>query len=144
MKLGRSLGADLVIDYTGEDFTRRGERFDVIFDTVGSRHLYAARRALTRRGTFITVGGTSRGKLLGPATFMFGSLLAGVFIPEKVATLTDMQGTPDDLLLIAIWLDAGTIRPVIDTVYPLEQTAAAMWQVEGGRVAGKVMLRWEN
>jgi len=136
----RSLGADLVIDYTREDFTRLGERFDVIFDTVGTRHLYAARRALAPRGTFITVGGTSRGKLLGPATFMFGSLIAGAFIPEKVATLTDMQGTPEDFLLISNWLDAGTIRPVIDTVYPLEQTAEAMWQVEGGRVAGKVVV----
>jgi len=136
----RGLGADEVIDYTAEDFTRRGERFDLIFDTVGTRGLRAIRRALVPGGTFVTVGSISRGKLLGPARFMFGTLIAGAFVREKVAALTDTQATPEDFALLSGWLDAGTVRPVIESVFPLESTADAMRQVEGGRVAGKVVV----
>jgi len=136
----RSLGADDVIDYTRDDFTRRGERFDLIFDTVGTRGLTAIRRALVPGGTFVTVGAVGGGKLLGPARFMFASMIAGAFVREKVAALTDTQATPEDFALLSGWLDVGTVRPVIDRVYPLESTADAMRQVEGGRVGGKVVV----
>ena len=67
-------------------------------------------------------------------------MIAGAFVRERVAALTDTQATPEDFVLLSGWLDAGTVRPVIDTVYPLESTADAMRQVEGGRVGGKVVI----
>ena len=140
VEMMRSLGADTVIDYTKQDFTRLGTRYDIVFDTVGTHGLTAIRRALTPGGTLIIVGGLSRGKLLGPATHMFGSVIAGKFMRVKVATLTDMDGTPADFTLLAEWLDAGLIRPVIARVFPLDQTLDAMALLEGGHVAGKVVV----
>ena len=72
---------------------------------------------------------------------MFGSLIAGAFVREKVAALTDTQATPEDFALLSGWLDAGTVRPVIDRVYPLESTADAMRKVEGGRLRGRLWWR---
>ncbi|TBN57222.1 NAD(P)-dependent alcohol dehydrogenase [Glaciihabitans arcticus] len=136
----RDLGADDVIDYTARDFTRMGERFDVIFDTVGTQPLRALRRALVPGGTFITVGAIGGGKLLGPATFMFGSLIAGAFVREKVAVLMDWTATPDDYVLLAGWLADGTVRSHVDLTYRLEETADAARHLETGHVRGKVVV----
>ena len=134
------LGADAVIDYTREDFTRMGERFDVIFDTVGTQPLRAVRRALVPGGTFITVGAIGGGKLLGPARFMFGTLIAATFVREKVRVLMDWSATPDDYELLAEWLADGTVRSHLDRVFPLEEAADAARHLETGHVAGKVVL----
>lgn len=136
----RGLGADTVVDYTSQDFTRLGTHYDVIFDTVGTHGLSAIRRALAPGGTFIVVGGLSRGKLLGPASYMFGTLIAGKLSRQKVATLLDAGGTPTDFALLAEWLDAGLIRPVIAQVFPLDKTVQAMALLEGGHVPGKVVV----
>jgi NADPH:quinone reductase-like Zn-dependent oxidoreductase len=141
VEMMRSLGADTVIDYTRDNFTRLGARYDVIFDTVGTHGLTALRRALVPGGTFITVGSLGGGKLLGPARYMAAIVIAGKFVRERVETLLDTDGTPADFELLAQWLDAGTIRPVIQQVFPLEQTFAAMEVLEGGHVAGKLVVR---
>jgi len=135
-----SLGADAVVDYTAQDFTRMGERFDVIFDTVGTRGLRALRRALVPGGTFITVGAIGGGKLLGPARFMFGSLIAGVFVREQLKVLMDWSATPGDYELLAGWLADGDVRSHVDRVFPLEETANAARYLETGHVAGKVIV----
>jgi len=71
---------------------------------------------------------------------MFGSVIAGKFMRVKVATLTDVDGTPANFELLAEWLDAGLIRPVIARVFPLDQTLQAMALLEGRHVAGKVVV----
>ena len=82
--LVRSIGADDVIDYAREDFTRRGRRYDVLLDVAGSRPVFACRRALTPRGTLVLVGGPP-GRWLQPAGHVFASLAMGPLVRQRIA-----------------------------------------------------------
>ena len=138
--LVRSLGADDVIDYLREDFTRSGIRFDVIFDLVGNHSLRELRRALAPRGTYVGCGGGGPDKpgrelLAG----MLGQAIAAPFSSQKLTSVLAKINT-DDLTALAQMLESGEVRPVIDRSYPLCETADAIRYVEQCHARGKVTI----
>lgn len=136
----RSLGADRVIDYTRQDFTTAGGRFDVIFDLVGNRPLSAMRRALNPRGVFVGCGGggpdESSGELLAG---MLGRAIAAPFARQKL-TGVFAKINVEDLTVLARMLESGKVKPVLDRSYPLRETAEAIRYVEGCHAQGKVTI----
>ena len=133
----RSIGADHVVDYTKEDFTRNGQQYDLIFDAVGNRSLSEYKRALSPDGICVIAGFTTLSRLfehmvLGPLTSMIGS--------QKIGMMDTAHTNKDDLLFIKGLLEAGKIVPVIDRCYPLSETAEAIRYLETGRARGKVII----
>jgi len=132
----RTLGADHVIDYTHEDFTRSGQRYDLILAVNGYRPLADYRRALKPQGTYVMVGGEGRQ--------IFESLVKGPLVSRRGGqTVTNLAATPnaDDLSFVKDLIEAGKVTPVIDRTYPLENTAEAVRYVGGSRAAGKVIIQ---
>jgi NADPH:quinone reductase-like Zn-dependent oxidoreductase len=123
VELVRSLGADAVIDYTAENFTRSGESYDLIVDMVGNHSPRALRRVLTPAGTIVAVGGGLRVKLRA----RFADRCVPLFV----------RVTKDDLVELA---QLEELTPVIDRTYPLEETPAAIAYVETRRARGKVVI----
>ncbi len=123
VELVRSLGADHVVDYTQDDFTRSGRRFDLIFDLAGSRSLTACRRVLTEKGTLVLSGGG--GRLFGPLGRILRALLLSPFVGQS---LRPFIATPsvENLLTLKGLIESGKVAPSIETTYRLEETAAAV------------------
>jgi NADPH:quinone reductase-like Zn-dependent oxidoreductase len=137
--LVRSLGADEVIDYTREDFTRGGRRWDVIIDNGATRSLMAMRRALAPDGAMVLVG-ASKGDVVGTLVRGFiGGPLLSAFRSQRIFTF---YASPkrDDLLVLKEMIEAGTITPVVDRVYPLAETADAMRYLETMQARGKIVI----
>src|SRR5438093_1444899 len=134
----RSIGADRVIDYTREDFTKGGQRFDLILDIGGKRSLFACRRALTRTGTYVIVGGPS-GRWIRPMDRALGAAILSRFVHQRL--LFFIAKLPrEDLILLKELLEAGKVTPVIDRTYPLTETPAAIRYLEEGHARGKVVI----
>ncbi|MGH2662361.1 MAG: NAD(P)-dependent alcohol dehydrogenase [Actinomycetota bacterium] len=131
--LVRSLGADEVIDYTKEDFTRAGERYDFILDNAGNHSLTDIRRALTRTGTLIPNNGDSG---LGP---LFRVALVSPFVRQKLRPFLSKENK-DDLVALKELIEAGEVKPVIDRIYELKDVPEAMRYLEEGHVRGKVVI----
>ena len=130
VEMVRSLGADEVIDYTREDFTRRGERYDLILDIGAKRPLLTIRRALAPDGTLVLVGG-SAGRWIGPLVRAVGALALSRFGSQTLRPfLSDVN--KDDLLTLKDLIEAGKVRPVIDRTYQLHETAEAIRYLERG------------
>ena len=138
-KLGMlsSIGADHVIDYTREDFTRTGQRYDLILDLVARRSIFECRRALRPNGVYVMVGGAT-GRLLqaavvGPLISMRGRRKMGImwwwkpFNHQDVAFLKEL-------------IEAGILAPVIDRRYPLSAVPEALRYLEGGSSRGKIVI----
>jgi NADPH:quinone reductase-like Zn-dependent oxidoreductase len=136
--LVRSIGADQVVDYTREDFTGRGERYDVILDCYVNRPLRAYVRALTPAGSYVLVGGPGKGPL-GPLGAALGVLAIKSFVKQRVAMMLTRPAQAD-LTLIGGLIAAGTITPVIDRRYPLRDSAEAIRYLEDGHPRGKVVI----
>jgi NADPH:quinone reductase-like Zn-dependent oxidoreductase len=140
MDLLRSIGADHVIDYTREDFTDGQRRWDVIVDTAGRRPLSQLRRALTRKGTLVIVGGDGGGPWTGG--FFRGVLrapLLSLFAGQKLCGL-NAKVNQEDLRTVGELIEAGKVTPVIDRTYPLVEAAEALRYLEGGHPSGKVVI----
>jgi NADPH:quinone reductase-like Zn-dependent oxidoreductase len=131
VELVRSLGADRVIDYGQEDFTKRAERYDLILDNAGSHTIGSLRRALKPGGTLVYNSGASMSR-------MAGAILLSR-LGQKVFTFL-AKLNHDDLALIAGLMEQGKVKSVIDRSYPLDQTAAAIAYVEAGHARGKVVV----
>jgi NADPH:quinone reductase-like Zn-dependent oxidoreductase len=137
----RELGADRVIDYTTEDFTRGGERYDVLFDNAGSRSWPEYRRVLADDGAYVGVGiagvgGGAFGLMRHIVTMRVATLRAR----QRVALLWISKVNRDDLQTLAELLESGKVRPAIDRRYPLAETPAAMEYVHEGHARGKVVI----
>jgi NADPH:quinone reductase-like Zn-dependent oxidoreductase len=137
--LVRSLGADQVIDYTRDDFAAAGQRYDVIIDTAGNRPLSVLRQALAPEGTLVIVGGEGGGQLTGGFERSLGAALLTPFVGQKLKALVAGENH-QDLEYLAAVIEAGTVRPAIDTVYPLAEAAAAIDHVHEGKARGKVVV----
>ena len=126
----RSIGADQVIDYTQQDFTQTGQRYDLIFDAVGNRSVSDYKRALSPNGICSVAGFTSLSRL-------FQIMLLG---GKKVGMMKTAKANKEDLASIKELLEAGKIVPVIDRCYPLAETAEAIRYLETGHARGKVVI----
>ena len=137
--LVRSIGADHVIDYTKEDFTRSGQQYDFILDNVANHSLTDLRRALTPSGTLIPNGGgfdhrwmASGGRIVRAAVlFRFGSQTLGNFL---------MSANQQDLGVLKELIEAGKVTPVLDRAYPLSEAREAIDHVGKGHARGKVTV----
>jgi NADPH:quinone reductase-like Zn-dependent oxidoreductase len=129
--LVRSIGADHVIDYTREDFTKAAERYDVILDNAGSHAISAIRRTLVPGGTLVYNSGASM-----PRMAMAGLLSrTGQRVFTFLARLNH-----DDLMFVRSLIESGKVKSVIDRTYPLDEIGAAIAYVEAGHVRGKVVV----
>ncbi len=139
----RSIGADRVVDYTQEDFTRSGERYDLILDIAGTRAWSASKQALMPDGTYVLVGHDQYGR---SGHRWFGSL--GRFSKLMVISPFARQLHPfrgakdpgDRLVVLKELIEAGKITPVIDRTFPLRQVPEAIRYLESGAVLGKIVI----
>ena len=135
----RSIGADKVIDYTQEDFTESGQRYDLILATGGYHSIFDYARALNTEGTYVCVGGS--------ATQYFQAILFGPLISlTSGKKLGSMLGNPniEDYELLIKLFEAGKVVPVIDRIYSLSEIPDALRYYGGGHARGKVVIRIEN
>src|SRR5439155_1273062 len=116
--LVRSLGADHVIDYTRDDFTRSGQRYDLIFDSAGYRSLSACRRVLGPAGILVIVGAGDGRSSLRIMARMLNALLVSRFGRQKLVPLMAKRNK-DDLIVLKELIETGKVTPVIDRSYPL-------------------------
>ncbi|MHA2174454.1 MAG: NAD(P)-dependent alcohol dehydrogenase [Candidatus Hodarchaeales archaeon] len=133
MDMLRSIGADLVIDYTKEDFTKNEQRYDLILDFAAYRSIFHYKRVLNPKGIYVCIGGSSKrffqAMILGP--FISRNKKIGVGLPNP---------TPKDFLVINELLKAGKVVPVIDSCYPLSEVGKAIQYYSEGHVQGKVVI----
>ncbi len=135
----RSLGADHVVDYTQGDFTKTGERYDVMLDIAGSRSFLACRRVLTPEATFVLIGGRMTYRRLGPLPHIGGTILKAKGRSQTVKFFT-AKIEKEDLGLLAELLGAGTVKSVIDRRYDLSRAAEALAYLGEGHARGKVVI----
>jgi NADPH:quinone reductase-like Zn-dependent oxidoreductase len=140
--LVRSIGADEVIDYTAADFTRNGQRYDLLLDIAGNHSASACRRVLTPKGTYVVVGGQA-GRWLQPAGHAFAALALSPFVAQRMV-MADMSGytesAPSLLITLTELIEDGKITPVIDCGYPFADIPAAIAYQEEGHAPGKVVI----
>jgi NADPH:quinone reductase-like Zn-dependent oxidoreductase len=138
--LVRSIGADHVIDYTQEDFTRNGQQYDLIFDNVGNRTLSELRRALTPKGMLIPNSNKGSGRWLGG--FLRRAVQALVVSPFVSQRLRPFAATDkrEHLVVLTRLIESGTVTPVLDTTYPLTEVAEALSHYGAGHARGKVII----
>jgi NADPH:quinone reductase-like Zn-dependent oxidoreductase len=138
----RSIGADHVIDYTLEDFTKGGQRYDLILDNVGNHSLLEYRRVLTPKGIFVIVGGPTNGQWIGPMVTPIKALVLSPFVSQKfVPFLAELN--QEDLTVMRDLMQAGKVTPVIDRRYRLSEVPAAIRYLEEGHARGKVVISLE-
>jgi NADPH:quinone reductase-like Zn-dependent oxidoreductase len=135
----RSIGADHVIDYTKDDFTRGSERYDLIIDNVGNHSSSEIRRVLKPNGSVVTVGGPSDNAWLGPLTGLLSDMIVSRFVSQKMIFML-AQANKEDMDVLRDMMQAGKLTPVIDRRYKLEQTAEAIGYLEQGHARGKVII----
>jgi len=135
VEMARSLGADHVIDYTREDFTKKGQRYDLILAANGYHPIWAYKRALRPKGRYIMTGGSMaqlfQAMLLGPLMSMTGRNEMG-----NLAARPNQK----DLVFMKELLEEGLVVPVIERRYPLGETAEAIRYLEEGHAKGKVVI----
>ena len=137
----RSLGADHVIDYTKEDFTERGERYDVVIDNVGNHSLWSLRRVLAPGGRYVMVGGPS-GRWIDPLPRAARARVISAFTDHDMRFFVSRL-SKKDLTVLGDLARAGTMTPVIDRRYPFGEIEQAIAYLETGRARGKVVVTME-
>ena len=137
--LVRSIGADHVIDYTREDFTQTGQRYDFILDNVGNHSLSDLRRALTAAGTLVPNSGGFDNRWFASLGRVVSALVVSPFVSQ---TLRPFVVSPKhaDLVVLKDLMEAGKVTPVIDRTYPLSEVSQALGYVGGGHARGKVVI----
>jgi NADPH:quinone reductase-like Zn-dependent oxidoreductase len=128
----RSIGADHVIDYTQEDFTQGGRRYDLILDQVANHSLSDCRRALTPQGTYIPNSGN------GGMGYVVKSFVLSLFIRQQGRPFVILNN--DGLIDLKTLIEAGKVKPVIDRTYPLRETREAFRYLNDGHARGKVVI----
>ena len=138
-----SLGADRVIDYTREDFTRGDRRHDLLLDVAGSRPWSACRRVLTPEARLVLVGAPKGSRLLGPLGHIAKVRLASLRASQKVVFFIS-KSSREDLTVLAELLEAGTVTPVVERSYPLPEAADALRHLGEGHAQGKLAILVED
>ncbi len=138
--LVRTIGADHVIDYTREDFTEGGAKYDLVLDNAGVRSLAEMRRAVAPKGKLIPNSGSAGGDWLGPFGTMLRALVLALFMRKQGAPFVAGERR-EDMLALKELIEAGEVSPVLDQTYSLEDTADAMAHVATGHSRGKTLVR---
>ena len=139
VEMVRSIGADHVIDYTREDFTRNGHRFDFILDNVANHSLSDTRRVLTPSGKLQSNNGTSGGRWFGTIGTVLKSATVSMFDRRQLGPAIKFANRAD-LLVLKDLIEAGKITPVIDATYALSDTGKALAHVGEGHARGTVVI----
>jgi NADPH:quinone reductase-like Zn-dependent oxidoreductase len=136
MEFVRSLGGDHVIDYTQEDFTRIGQRYDVIFQLAGTASPSACRRALTPNGTLVLSSGEGR---FAGIDRILRAMASSPFVRQRLRLLRTKE-TNEDLVALAALIEGGRLTPAIDRTYPLSEVPDAIRYLEEGHARGKIVV----
>jgi NADPH:quinone reductase-like Zn-dependent oxidoreductase len=143
LDLIRSMGADRVIDYTQEDFTRSGERYDVIVDIPGTHAFSDLRRALKRTGTYVYIGhdrfGRSGARWFGGIGRFLRLAMLNPFVPQQMNPRI-AKGTEEPLVVLKELVEAGKLTPAIDKTFPLSEVPEAIRYLETGQALGKLVI----
>ncbi len=137
--LTRALGADHIIDYTKDDFTKKGQQYDLILAANGYHSIFEYRRALSPKGIYVMAGGS--------VAQIFQGLLLGAWLSKtggKKLGPMSANSNQKDLLFIKELLEAGKISPVIDRRYPLSEAAEALRYLGAGHAKGKVIITMDG
>jgi NADPH:quinone reductase-like Zn-dependent oxidoreductase len=137
--LVRSIGADQVIDYTKEDFTQTGQRYDFILDNVGNRSLSDLRRALSMNGTLVPNSGGFDNRWFASGGRVVSAIVLSRFVSQTLRPFV-MSPKQENLVVLSELIEAGKVTPIIDRIYPLSETADAIRYVGEGHARGKVAI----
>jgi NADPH:quinone reductase-like Zn-dependent oxidoreductase len=135
----RSLGADRVCDYIEEDFTRSGERYDLLFDIAGSRSWSECKRVLSPSGTLVIVGGPKDNRLLGPLGGVIKKKLGGLLGSRKAVFFIAKANKPD-LEVLRELLETGKVKPAVERSYELNEAAKALEYMGEGHARAKIVI----
>lgn len=138
VECARALGADHVVDYTREDFTRSGQEYDLLFDVVGSRSWFEYKRVLKPDARVVIVGGP-RTPLIGPLSHVIKMHLASLGSSRKVVFFV-ARFTREDFMVLKDLLETGKVKPFVERIYPLPQIAEAMRYLGTGHAQGKLVV----
>ena len=138
-ELVASIGADQVIDYAREDFTRTGRRYDLLVDIAGNRTLAETRRVLAPKGVLVGVGGPNKGRWIGPLGRSVRMALLSPAVSQRMVFFLARQNKAD-LAVLRELLEAGKVTPVVDRTYALSEVAEAIGYLEEGHARGKVAI----
>ena len=140
----RALGADHVFDYTRDDFTARGERYDLIFDIPGGRRVSDIRRALTDDGRYVLIGhdhfGTQGRRWFGSIPTFFGLQVRAAFIPQLRGGAFSTPDKQESMAELARMLEIGQLTPIVARTYALEDVVEAISDLAAGTTAGRIVL----
>jgi NADPH:quinone reductase-like Zn-dependent oxidoreductase len=139
VELVRSIGADDVIDYTRDDFTQTGPRYDVILDMAGNRSLSDLRRALAPRGTLVIGGGEGGGRWFGGIDRQLRASMLSPFVSQKLGTFVAKQNARDLIVLKGL-IEAGKLKPIIGETYSLGEVPEAMSRLREAHAPGKIVI----
>jgi NADPH:quinone reductase-like Zn-dependent oxidoreductase len=139
VEMVRALGAEHVIDYTVEDFTHSGQKYELIFQLAGTLSPSECRSALTPNGTLVISSGESEGRWIGPVDRVIKAHVLSAFVSQKLASFT-VKPNREDLQLLKQFIEDGTLTPEIDRTYPLAQVPEAIAYLEEGHARGKVVI----
>ncbi len=134
-----SIGADRAIDYTREDFTAAGRRYDLVIDIAGNRTLSKTRRVLAPKGVPVGVGGPGKGRWIGPLGRSATMALLSPAVSQPMVFFLAHQNKNDPAVLSDL-AETGKVAPVIDRTYPLTEAAEAISHLEQGHARGKVVI----
>jgi NADPH:quinone reductase-like Zn-dependent oxidoreductase len=135
----RSIGADRVIDYTQEDFTKSEQRNDLILDSVGNHSLLACRRVLNPKGVYIQVGGPSGRWMIGVLARQIAASVLSRFVSQNLIRVL-ARPSKEDLTIMHDLMKAGKVTPVIDKRYRLSEVPEAVRYLEEGHARAKVVI----
>lgn len=139
LDLVRALGADHVVDYTREDFADGAHHYDLVVDIGGNTPLSRLRRALTRTGTLVIVGGEEGGRWTGGFGRSLRAPLLSSFVSQRLTMLASKERA-SDLERLTQLIESGKVTPSLDRTYPLDRVPEAMRHLEAGEVRGKVAI----
>jgi NADPH:quinone reductase-like Zn-dependent oxidoreductase len=137
--LVRSIGADRIIDYNQEDFTKSLQRYDLIFDCMGNHSLLAYTRILTSKGRYVAAGGPVGKWMVGALAGAMIAPLLSLLVSRQLATFM-MRRSQGDLIIMSQLMTAGRVTPVIDRRYTLKEVPEAIRYLEEGHARGKVVI----
>src|SRR5712691_8565931 len=141
----RSVGADHVIDYTQEDFTKKEQRYDLILDCIANHSLSAFRRVLSPKGNYIMVGAADAGGrwIIGLLARLVKALVMSWFVSQKLV-MVGAKANKEDLAILHDLMQAGKVTPVIDRRHSLSEVSEALRYLEAGHARGKVVITLES